>query len=163
MPVFGCWFTGSVNVSEASTPQAVFCMHSITYHQFFGHELPRKSRTTMRVSNQRGTGGSFTTGSRFGISTLHRKRTDQGYLKEPEGARKNNGPGIRAFEWGNIIRGLEQLAHVLAFCRTCLRRSAGWCWGRMWGVTPSRDRRAGLETTRLQAPTVTIFCARCQT
>jgi hypothetical protein len=27
------------------------------------------------------------------------------------------------------------------------RRSAGWCWGRMWGVTPSRDRRAGLETS----------------
>jgi hypothetical protein len=27
---------------------------------------------------------------------------------------------------------------------------AGWCWGRMWGVTPSRDRRAGLETANME-------------
>jgi ankyrin repeat protein len=31
------------------------------------------------------------------------------------------------------------------------RRSAGWCWGRMWGVTPSTDRRAGLETSTPKA------------
>jgi hypothetical protein len=27
-----------------------------------------------------------------------------------------------------------------------LRRSAAWCWGRIGGVTPSKDQRAGLET-----------------
>jgi hypothetical protein len=68
----------------------------------------------------------------------------------------NQGIAVSSLPFIVLLR-LPATASPPLICRDCLepnpeaasRRwaSAAWCWGRIVGVTPSKDRRAGLETT----------------